>query len=211
MFDNINISEVKSDNEFNEAIEIYEEAFPPGEKRSVDDIKINLEKNNEKMFIAKYDDIPVIFSMVWPVKDTDFLFLDYIAVRKEYRGKGLGSIFLEKIFDISENDSFNHMIIEVENPEEGDNKKQRKARIQFYRRSGAKTLTGFKYFLPPRNNNKSQEMKLMIISRKNIKRVSGEKIQSVLSQIYTHIYNMSSNDRTLTGILDDIPEDVILE
>ena len=66
-------------------------------------------------------------------------------------------------------------------------------------------------FLPPRNNNESQEMKLMIISRKNIRNVSGERIQSILSEIYTQIYNRSSNDRTLSGILGDIPESVTLE
>ncbi len=211
MLDNIIISEVKTDNEFNDAIKIYEEAFPEGEKRPIEDIKRNIEENHEKMFIAMDNGVPVIFSMIWPVRDSDFLFLDYIAVRKDYRGRGIGSLFLQRIFDISENNDFNHMIFEVENPEEGDNKKQRMARIKFYRRAGAKTLTGFKYFLPPRNNNKSQEMKLMIISRKNIRNVSGERIQSILSEIYTHIYNRSSNDRTLSGILGDIPESINLE
>ena len=56
-----------------------------------------------------------------------------------------------------------------------------------------------------------QEMKLMIISRKNIRRVSGERIQSILSEIYTHIYNRRSNDGTLSGILGDIPESINLE
>ena len=72
-------------------------------------------------------------------------------------------------------------------------------------------MTGFKYFLPPRNGSKSQEMKLMMISRKNIGKVNGKRIQSTLSQIYTHIYNRSSNDKTLNGILDDIPENITLE
>ncbi|WP_276921651.1 GNAT family N-acetyltransferase [Ferroplasma acidiphilum] len=211
MIENIDVSEVKSDTEFKEAIEIYEEAFPEGEKRPVEDIKRNIEENNEKMFIARHNGDPVLFSMIWPVENTDFLFLDYIAVGKNYRGQGVGSIFLQKIFDISENVNYNHMIFEVENPEEGDNKKQRSERIKFYRRAGAKTMTGFKYFLPPRNGSKSQEMKLMMISRKNIGKVNGKRIQSILSQIYTHIYNRSSNDKTLNGILDDIPENITLE
>ncbi|WP_337860427.1 GNAT family N-acetyltransferase [Ferroplasma sp.] len=211
MLNEIKINEVKTDDEFNQAIKIYDEAFPEGEKRPVSDIKRNIIENNEKMLIAKYNDTPVVFSMIWPIAGTDFLFLDYVAVSKDYRGKGIGSVFLEKIFEISENDAFNHMIFEVENPEEGENKKQRVARIKFYRRAGARTVTGFKYFLPPRNNNKAQEMKLMIISRKNVKNVNGKKIQSVLAEIYTHIYNRNSNDKTLNGILDDIPEDVPLE
>jgi hypothetical protein len=52
---------------------------------------------------------------------------------------------------------------------------------------------------------------LMMISRKNIGKVNGKRIQSILSQIYTHIYNRSSNDKTLNGILDDIPENITLE
>ena len=31
--------------------------------------------------------------------------------------------------------------------------------------------------------------------------MNGKRIQSILSQIYTHIYNRSSNDKTLNGIL----------
>jgi ribosomal protein S18 acetylase RimI-like enzyme len=211
MLDDVIISEIKSEEDFKNGINIYEEAFPPAEKRPVDDIKRNIEKNHEKMFIGKHNGNPVIFVMMWPVNDSDFLFLDYIAVKKEYRGKGLGSLFLERIFDLEDNDNYDHVIFEVENPEEGNNKNQRRERIKFYRRAGAKTLTGFKYFLPPRNNNKSQEMKLMIMSRKNIKRVDGEKIQGVLEQIYTHIYNRKSDDKTLNGILDNIPDDVQLE
>ncbi|MCL4452477.1 GNAT family N-acetyltransferase [Ferroplasma sp.] len=209
MLSNVVISEVKSEEDFNNGINIYEEAFPPSEKRPVEDIKRNIAKDHEKMFIGKYDGNPAIFIMMWPVNDSDFLFLDYIAVKKEYRGKGLGSTFLKKIFDIEE--GYNHVIFEVENPNEGDNKSQRMKRIKFYRRAGAKTLTGFKYFLPPRNNNKSQEMKLMIMSRKSIKMVDGEKIQTVLEQIYTHIYNRKSDDKTLNGILDNIPDDIHLE
>jgi predicted N-acetyltransferase YhbS len=211
MLDNVNISEVKSEEDFNNGINIYEEAFPPGEKRPVDDIKKNIEKNHEKMFIGKQNGNPVMFVMLWPVNDLDFLFLDYIAVKKEYRGNGLGSLFLKRIFDLDDSAGYNHVIFEVENPEEGDNKTQRRARVQFYRRAGAKTLTGFKYFLPPRNNNKSQEMKLMIMSRKNMKRFDGEKIQAVLEQIYTHIYNKKSDDKTLNGILDAIPDNIKLE
>ena len=85
MIENIDISEVKTDNEFKEAMEIYEEAFPEGEKRPVEDIRRNIEENNEKMFIARHNGVPVLFSMIWPVQDTDFLFLDYIAVGKNYR------------------------------------------------------------------------------------------------------------------------------
>ncbi|MEM4835224.1 MAG: GNAT family N-acetyltransferase, partial [Ferroplasma sp.] len=98
MLDNITISEVKTDNEFNDAIKIYEEAFPEGEKRPIEDIKRNIEENHEKMFIAMDNGVPVIFSMIWPVRDSDFLFLDYIAVRKDYRGRGIGSLFLQRIF-----------------------------------------------------------------------------------------------------------------
>jgi ribosomal protein S18 acetylase RimI-like enzyme len=211
MSDNIIITEVKNDNDFNDAIEIYQEAFPEGEKRPIEDIKRNIEEEHEKMFIARSDNTPVVFSMIWPVPNTDFLFLDYIAVSKNSRGNGIGSLFLQKIFDISENSEYNHMIFEVENPEEGDNKKQRIARVKFYRKAGAKTMTGFKYFLPPRNSDISQEMKLMIISRKNIGRVNGKRVQYVLSEIYTHIYNRKKNDKTLNGILDDIPDDITLK
>ena len=211
MLNDVIISEIKSENDFNNGINIYEEAFPPGEKRPIYDIKRNIEKDHEKMFIGKLNGNPAIFAMMWPVNDSDFLFLDYIAVKKEYRGNGFGSLFLERIFDFKNNDMYNHIIFEVENPDEGNNRIQRKERIKFYQRAGAKTLTGFKYFLPPRNNNKSQEMKLMILSRKNIKRLDGEKIQNVLEQIYIHIYNKKSDDKILNNILDNIPDEIQLE
>ncbi|MEM0140018.1 MAG: GNAT family N-acetyltransferase [Ferroplasma sp.] len=205
------ISEVKNDKEFAIAMQIYNEAFPPEEKRLESDIKKNLISNNEKMFLASKNGIPVLFSMMWQVPGTDFLFLDYIAVKKEFRSSGSGSEFLKTIFERDSNAEYNHIILEVEVPCKGTNREQRQKRIRFYKRAGARIIKGFKYYLPPRGGNEPQEMMLMVISRDSIKRISGNKIRNVVSLIYTHVYNRNKDDSLLLDLISDIPESVNLE
>jgi hypothetical protein len=48
---NIIILGIKSENDFNNCMNIYEEAFPPGEKRLVDDIKRNIEKTMKRCLL----------------------------------------------------------------------------------------------------------------------------------------------------------------
>jgi len=202
-FEEINID----DPQFNEAIEIYNEAFPDKEKRPLNDLKNNI-NDGEKLFIGKYNNSTIMLSIIWEIKNTDYLFLDYIAVKKEYRNKRIGTKFLKNIFNIFKN--YNNVIFEVENPEEGENKNQRIKRINFYKKLGAKELTGFKYFLPPRNG-KIENMVLMILSRNQNEVLNGEKIENILSLIYKHIYHRNNNDETLKNIVNDIPEKIKLK
>ncbi len=202
-FEEINVE----DSQFNEAIEIYNNSFPDKERRPLNDLKDNI-KENEKLFIGKYNDSIIMFSMIWEIENTDYLFLDYIAVKKEYRNKKIGTVFLKNIFNIFKN--YNSIIFEIENPEEGENKSQRIRRINFYRKLGAQELTGFKYFLPPRNG-KSERMLLMILSRNIDITVNGREIENILSLIYKHIYHRDEDDITLKNIVNDIPEKIYLK
>lgn len=202
-FEEINID----DPQFNEAIEIYNEAFPDKEKRPLNDLKNNISEG-EKLFIGKYNNSTIMLSIIWEIENTDYLFLDYIAVKKEYRNKRIGTKFLKNIFNIFK--YYNNVIFEVENPEEGENKNQRIKRINFYKKLGAKELTGFKYFLPPRNG-KIENMVLMILSRNQNEVLNGEKIENILSLIYKHIYHRNNNDETLKNIVNDIPEKIKLK
>ncbi len=204
------IFEIKDEKQFSDAMSIYNEAFPPAERRPESELRKNLIKYNEKMFMAEEDGIPIIFTILWKVPGTDFLFLDYIAVKKEYRGRGSGSEFLKLLIDM-DSIEFNHIILEVENPASGENIEQRQKRIRFYRKAGARIIKGFKYYLPPRNGVEPQEMLLMVISKKNIKRISGKKMEQVLSLIYTHVYHKSEDDNTLQNVIKGIPDEVTLE
>jgi len=202
-FEEINLDDLQ----FNDAIEIYNESFPDKEKRPLDDIKNNI-KEGEKLFIGKYNDSTIMFSIIWEIENTDYLFLDYIAVKKECRNKRIGTKFLKNIFNIFKD--YNNIIFEVENPEEGENKNQRIKRINFYKKLGAKELTGFKYFLPPRNG-KIENMVLMILSGNQNEVLNGEKIENILSLIYKHIYHRDNNDKLLKNIVNDIPEKIKLK
>ncbi len=202
-FEEINVN----NNRFNEAIEIYNESFPDKEKRPLNDLKNNINES-EKLFIGKYNDLTIMLSIIWEIENTDYLFLDYLAVKKEYRNKRIGTNFLKNIFNIFKN--YNNVIFEVENPEEGENKNQRIKRINFYKKLGAKELTGFKYFLPPRNGE-IENMVLMILSRNQNEVLNGEKIENVLSLIYKYVYHRDNNDETLKNIVNDIPEKIQLK
>ncbi len=148
--------------DFEDAIKIYIESFPPNERHSIATIKTRIESGYYRLFIGRLENEVVFMALFWPLKNTEFILFDYMAVKKNYRNKGIGTKFLENIFDILKVKD-RYLILEVENPEYGDNKEQRKKRVAFYKRHGAKIMKNLRYILPPIGGGAPTEMLLMIL------------------------------------------------
>lgn len=68
------------------------------------------------------------------------LFIDYLAISKEYRSKGFGSRFITTIIE-NFSEEYSSLIAEVENPEfsiDESDKVNRERRIKFYLKNGFK-------------------------------------------------------------------------
>lgn len=116
-----------SEGEFEEFMELLEEAFPPEERRSrADFLKLCQGEDKYKIYALFKDEKMAAVFTVWEF--CDFTFGDHFAVSKSLRGGGIGTSFLKQVLDRSTLP----FILEVELPQS----EQAIRRLNFYQRNG---------------------------------------------------------------------------
>ena len=195
--------------EFDEAMEIYVEAFPANERHAVSIISERVRQGLNILYVGRSDDEIAFIALLWPLKKSDFILLDYIATRDRHRGKGIASAFLENLRTELVNTE-KYLIMEVENPKFGDNPEEKEKRVSFYKRHGAKELEGVRYLLPPLDGSIPTEMILMIFPEYKSENISSTVVRNVVTQIYHELYNRQEDDALLTTFVHDLGETIKL-
>ena len=130
--------------EFKEAWEIYEGAFPSDERRTLELQKELIKNKQYNFFIVTKDNVLVAIITDWNFED--FLFVEHLAVKEDLRGKGIGTELLKEY--LSKNKQ--KMVLEVERPETEIATK----RIKFYEKIGF-DLNDFDYIQPTYGKDKN--------------------------------------------------------
>jgi hypothetical protein len=208
-------SEVKDTNtpQFTQASTIYTESIPAAERQPLSTIKQRIQSGKEKLYIGEKDGEISMMALLYPLEDTQFVLLDYIAVKEEHRKHGVGSEFLKNIYKIT---GFRDKLFlcEVEDPKTGTDPEQetRQKRVYFYRKNGAKILKHVRYLLPPLQGNTPTEMILLVISQSNrLLWLAGDAIKEAVVQIYSELYGRDESDPLLAPAIDSIQPQVTLQ
>jgi GNAT superfamily N-acetyltransferase len=198
-----------SSKDFNEAMAIYIEAIPATERHPLGTIKTRIQSGKEKLYIGSVEGKVVLMALLYPLEELQFVLLDYMAVKPEYRKQGLGSEFLKNIYNITglKNRLF---LLEVEDPKTGADQQTRQRRVYFYRKNGAKILKNLRYILPPLQGNIPTDMILLVLAKNRPIWLSGEAIKDVLTQVYIELYGRDETDPLLKSFIDKVPERVEL-
>lgn len=194
---------------FRDAVKIYSESFPSNERHSLEVIKKRVTNKSYRMFIGHLNNEAVFMALFWYLKNSNFILLDYMAVKEKYRNKGIGGRFVKNVFSILEEKN-KYFILEVENPKYGDNREQRKRRVKFYKRLGAMEMKNTRYILPALSGGEPTEMLLMVFPKYTGGKISGKLVKSIILQIYREVYNRNEDDRLLNTFIHTIPDVVIL-
>ena len=122
--------------------ELYEESFPKEERIPYERL-LQLIGEMHLDWTAYYDAQGLIgFTIVYPSKKYNWFW--YFAVKKEFRGQGLGQKILTKLI---ENYKGRTCILDMESPlQECDNQEQRKRRHAFYHRNGFRDTNVYRTF-----------------------------------------------------------------
>ena len=205
----VEFSEIRdiTHNDFKEAIKIYEESFPSNERQSIDTIKKRIKENLYQMFIGRSKDKVVFMALLYPLKNTDFILLDYIVTDENFRDKGIGTDFIKNILGKI---TPKYLILEVENPNYGNNKEQREKRADFYKRLGAKEMKDVRYILPPLSGNIPTEMILMVLPEYGGGKMNGSLVKKLIVQMYKELYDRNENEDLLNSFVNDIKNPVEL-
>lgn len=157
------------------AMEIYENSFPPEEKRPYEQHMQLMKKNNSYHFYAAMEEQTVIgIIILWKLQR--FIYLDYLATLSNARNKGYGKRIVEQLKELF-NDT---IILEVELPDND----LAKRRIGFYTRLGF-YLLDFPYYMPQYNNPKEKFPMLLMSSHA----IDQSACVDIMHEIHTNAYN----------------------
>ena len=195
--------------DFHDAMKIYVEAFPGNERHPVDIISERVRQGANKLYVASLNDEIAFLALLWPLKNTNFILLDYMATKNVHRGKGIASAFLTTLRESLLNTE-KHLVLEVENPNFDDLTQEKEKRVAFYKHKGARVLEDVRYLLPPLSGNNPTEMILMIFPEYKTEAISGPTVKNLILQIYRELYNRESDDALLGTFVHDIGDTIRL-
>jgi len=205
-FRNVSRAEGK---EFKEAMELYLAAFPASERHPVEVIAERVNRGLSRLYVGAAAGEVVFLALLWPLKNTDFILLDYIATKDTYRGKGIASAFLEEMRAKLEGTK-KYLVLEVESPGAEGGRAEREKRISFYRRHGARQLKGVRYALPPLHGDTPTEMIFMLFPGHPDGRMDGTTVKKLIVQIYQELYGRGADDPLLLSFIGDVGGEVEL-
>ncbi|MBR6706905.1 MAG: GNAT family N-acetyltransferase [Clostridia bacterium] len=111
------------------------EDFPPDELKPLDSMRRSWGKDAYECY-GLFDGDDVLGYAFFVRRERDFL-LDYFAIAREHRDRGLGTLFLRQLADRIR--GANCAVCEVQDPDKAVNEKERierERRLRFYLRSG---------------------------------------------------------------------------
>ncbi|WP_205499707.1 GNAT family N-acetyltransferase [Rufibacter psychrotolerans] len=162
--------------EFALAWQLYEEAFPPEERRSLVQQTSLLTNPRYQLFALEHQHAFAGLLCLWQLPG--FTFLEHFAVLQHLRGQGVGAAVLQAFLTSSEEP----VILETEPP----TTQIAARRIRFYERAGFH-LNQFDYWQPPYSPQKPWvELRLMSYPRA----LEAGVLEKVKRQVYQHVYGV---------------------
>ncbi|WHH59851.1 GNAT family N-acetyltransferase [Petroclostridium sp. X23] len=165
--------------EFNGNFQRIEQDFVPGEYAPYDILYQHLQTGTQKGLILLEDECEVAYCICAEGSANDYVLISLFAVYREYRGRGLGSIFLQELKKVySEKKG---IIVEVEKPENAKTDKEkaiREKRIQFYQKAGFNLIPNIDYSIW------DISMHLMALPQKASTQIINEQIEQIMYAIY---------------------------
>lgn len=173
----IKLLPVSDSMELNDVLkQIYEDSFPPDERREWFEINELIQYPNFIFYRIFINDELIGLISVWNL--THFVFIEHFAIHKKLRGKSLGTQVINQI--IAETNKT--VIVEVEEPFSGTAQR----RIVFYERLGFVVCNGI-YYQPPYSAEKNK-VKMLLMSYPNL--LTTIEFTEVKSLIYRIVYKV---------------------
>ncbi|UMB61150.1 GNAT family N-acetyltransferase [Lutibacter sp. A80] len=167
-----------SDYYFDKAWELYEDAFPIEEKKTLDEQIVDLQNDDYHFDVIIEKDQFVGFNLWWNFEAYNYI--EYFATSAQHRNKGIGKLVLEKFIDTNNK----QIILEVELPISNINER----RINFYKRIGFK-LNEHYYEIPSLRKSKSP-LQLLLMSYPGF--ISKKDVDFFIHKYHPIIYNKTT-------------------
>lgn len=178
---------------FCEAMALYTTAFPLNEQQPLPVVKSRVQSGLNELYVGYKCDAVVFMALLWPLKKSHFILLDYMATHQQYRGQKIASDFLQQMTPLLQARK-RYFIIETEHPAFGDNREERQKRLAFYKRCGANVLKDIRYMLPALQGSAPTEMLLLVFPEYRGGKMDAALVSALLVQVYKELYNRDAGE-----------------
>lgn len=193
--------------EFDDFMLIYQDSIEVSEQQTPEELLSFADaKQHVFSFIKNRDGVVMGGAIFWVNGALNIGVLVYIAIDKNYRSLGLGDLLLSHSINVIE-DRFKteHIIIEVDSTREKSaaDLDVRIRRKNFYARAGAKTVSGFQYWLPLQGADYYPEMELML--RTTMDSVDSCTLEKWVRALYIGVYKEGPTHPLIQNIFKESP------
>jgi GNAT superfamily N-acetyltransferase len=200
---------VLSDEAAMQICRIAEESFPPEERDPCPVLIRSIQKGRSILYTASEKNNIIGFTTLTPLRETGIYLMEYLAVDKSSRNRGIGGKILQFIKKDLNAPTDTGLILEVERPDEvtGAEREIRQRRIGFYLRNGARMVRdGGVYRMPNLCGDGSLPMHLMWMPMEEGRRLPADlTLLQLISLIFTETY--PENEVLLNTIISEIPDE----
>lgn len=180
---------------------IYIEAFPIDERQTCETILNRIEKNKIKLLVVKLDMKVVGFALVWEVAHLATHYIEYIAVLKGYRNKGIGGFLLKSLKDYAGNSI---LLVEIENPSINNLDLIKIKRVEFYKKNGFTFIPNIKYKMPSMDNEDGAISMFLLRYDKCNNEIMVNYLIELVNFLYITVYQKQKNNLHLRNIIKTI-------
>ena len=180
---------------FRDAMQIYQAEFSVDSRLSLAKVRLLLKTGQYQLFAAQRDQEVLGFALVWVSHSPAFVHLDYLGVRYDQKGQGIGTALYRwltaHLQDLYPQASL--LTLEVEDE-----------LLPFYRRSETQVLHKTPYLFPGRFG--PLPMHLMVYDRRRRKALTRRLVQSVIRALYHDLHHRPAGDPLLRSFLPRVPQ-----
>ena len=184
---------------FQEAMQIYRVEFPADSRLSVTTIRTLLKAGQYQLFVTHEGGAVLGFALIWISRRPAFVHLDYIAVRQDQKGRGIGTVLYRWLTLNLQKLCPRASLLTLEVDDE---------LIPFYRRSDTDILEKVPYLFPGRFG--PLPMHLMVYDRQRRKTLNRALVQGVIRALYQGLHHRPAGDPLLRSFLPCVPQSVRL-
>jgi GNAT superfamily N-acetyltransferase len=200
-----------TDPAFAALVEIYRDAIPQSERKSIEQLSSMLKHPEYLFLVASRENTVVGFSITLCFTSCNACLLEYMAVTDGLRGKGIGRYLFTEVTRRTEV-AGRFLLVEIDSDKTrttnlAEAATQRKA---FYRRLGCREVEGLPYIMPPVASTEPPEMNLLVYKADLPPSIDKTHLRTWLQCAYSEVYGLPASDHRIEQMLDSLPQNISL-
>ena len=195
-----------------QVIALYEAAFPARERKPASAIVAMATSPDHRILVLEEADATVAgFAILLVTQGHDCAVLEYLAVRPELRGRGLGARLFRESLNVIREPGPRGLLFEVESErEEASDRAARLARKRFYRALGCLEIADIDYVLPLPGVGAPPLLDLMTAPDPHLGALDRERLKRWITELYVGGYGQAPDDPRIEATVSRTPDPVLL-